>query len=332
MFFMLVTDEIYGKVEVNEPVLTELINSKAMPRLKKIPEAPVLVNPLTSYSRYEHCVGVMLLLRRFNASVEEQIAGLLHDVSHTAFSHLVDWAIGNVEKQDYQDTNHLKYIMTTDIPGILERNGFDVKRVTELKSFGLLEREIPDLCGDRIDYALRNFKHWENADAVAPTLNALAVRNGKFVFDSASAARIFADNYLKCQTQAWGNVKYTTNAHIFAKIIRAGLDQKIISIGDLYTYDEYVLEKLRKGSSSEINLLFKVLEDGVKYKLVDTKADMLSRKKLRYVDPLVLGENGSTSRLSKIDPEFDSLLKQYIGSPPHNIKFEYPQEITKALV
>jgi HD superfamily phosphohydrolase len=40
----------------------------------------------------------MLLVRRLGASLEEQIAALLHDVSHTAFSHVIDSVDHNLLK------------------------------------------------------------------------------------------------------------------------------------------------------------------------------------------------------------------------------------------
>ena len=46
-----------------------------------------ITQPIT---RYEHSVGVMLLARRVGGGLREQVAALLHDVSHTAFSHVID--------------------------------------------------------------------------------------------------------------------------------------------------------------------------------------------------------------------------------------------------
>lgn len=92
---MYLEDEIYGKIEVNEPVLVEIINSYELQRLKEIsmagyyPGCPEFNNP--EYNRYNHSVGVLLLLRRYGASLAEQIAGLIHDVSHSAFSHTIDY-------------------------------------------------------------------------------------------------------------------------------------------------------------------------------------------------------------------------------------------------
>ncbi|HUB93002.1 MAG TPA: HD domain-containing protein [Verrucomicrobiae bacterium] len=89
---MTIDDRVYGSAEVNSNVLLDLINSQPVQRLKGIAQfgIPDEFYHKQNYSRYEHSVGVMILLQRLGASEEEQIAGLLHDVSHTAFSHVID--------------------------------------------------------------------------------------------------------------------------------------------------------------------------------------------------------------------------------------------------
>ncbi len=85
---MLITDALYGSFEI-DGVLEELILSERVQRLKGIHQAGAsfLVNSKWNISRFEHSIGVMLLIKKFGGSVEEQIAALLHDVSHTVFSH-----------------------------------------------------------------------------------------------------------------------------------------------------------------------------------------------------------------------------------------------------
>ena len=97
-----IKDEIYGEFKVAEPVLISLINSQPIQRLKGIDNygIPKEMYQFPGFSRFDHSLGVLLLLRRLGAGIEEQVAGLLHDVSHTAFSHVVDWAIGDSEKED----------------------------------------------------------------------------------------------------------------------------------------------------------------------------------------------------------------------------------------
>ena len=40
----------------------------------------------------------MLLALKFGSSLEEQIKALLHDISHSAFSHVIDYVLGNIDK------------------------------------------------------------------------------------------------------------------------------------------------------------------------------------------------------------------------------------------
>jgi HD superfamily phosphohydrolase len=96
----------YGSSEVEEPVLLELIESPAFQRLKYIHQYGVAYYTTHSeeYTRYDHSLGVFAILRAKNCSLEEQIAGLLHDVSHTTFSHAGDWIFGKEnQEKDYQN-------------------------------------------------------------------------------------------------------------------------------------------------------------------------------------------------------------------------------------
>ena len=87
-------DTFYGSIDVQEPVLIDLIHSPAVQRLKRVHQYGVAfyTTHKENYTRYDHSLGVFAILRLKEASLQEQIAGLLHDVSHTAFSHVGDWA------------------------------------------------------------------------------------------------------------------------------------------------------------------------------------------------------------------------------------------------
>lgn len=96
---MIIEDPVYGRWKVEE-VLGELIHSPPVQRLQKIHPggAAHLVHSAWNVTRFEHSVGVMLLIRHLGGSLEEQVAGLLHDVSHTAFSHVVDIVVASPEE------------------------------------------------------------------------------------------------------------------------------------------------------------------------------------------------------------------------------------------
>ena len=124
---MVISDRVYGKVKIESPVLLELIKSKSLQRLKGISQfgIPDEFYYLKNFSRYEHSIGVMILLKQLGASEKEQIAGLLHDVSHTAFSHVIDWVVGEGLTEDFQDNQHKNFIKSSPLTKILKKYNYD---------------------------------------------------------------------------------------------------------------------------------------------------------------------------------------------------------------
>ena len=122
------TDRVYGEVEITESAVLELINSTTLQRLKDIDQAGYSSAhfPNTEHSRFEHSVGVYILLKRFKAPLEEQVAGLIHDVSHSALSHCIDYILdtGSQSEHNHQDNVFEEYVKKTPIPSILKKYNF----------------------------------------------------------------------------------------------------------------------------------------------------------------------------------------------------------------
>lgn len=118
---MIIHDSIYGIFETNQ-LLEELINTSTVQRLKNIHQggASYLVNPKWNVTRYEHSIGTMIFISMMSGSIEEQIAGLLHDISHTAFSHVIDFALDN-KKEDYHEEVFNHVVENSQIPNILKK-------------------------------------------------------------------------------------------------------------------------------------------------------------------------------------------------------------------
>ncbi len=122
MFF---NDSVYGTFTIGEPTLQELIASQPLQRLQDISMAGYAEPffPDSYHSRFEHSVGVCYLLSKFGASLKEQIAGLLHDISHTAFSHCIDYALleGSQTHHTFQDDAFETFVTHSVIPQILHK-------------------------------------------------------------------------------------------------------------------------------------------------------------------------------------------------------------------
>ena len=129
---MTYNDCIFGRVKIKEPVILELIKSKTLQRLKGIDQGgyqPLYAKPKTvlknrrHHNRFAHSLGVYLLLKKYGAPLEEQIAGLIHDVSHACFSHCIDYVLteGSQKKHSHQDNIFVEFVRKTEIPGILKK-------------------------------------------------------------------------------------------------------------------------------------------------------------------------------------------------------------------
>ncbi|KAG2387733.1 hypothetical protein C9374_001327 [Naegleria lovaniensis] len=86
-------------IEFSQLLYRLLFTCNAVSRLSKIHQAGAawLWNVSTwNVTRLEHSIGVMLLIRKLKPlDLEQQLAGLLHDISHTAFSHVIDYMLLN---------------------------------------------------------------------------------------------------------------------------------------------------------------------------------------------------------------------------------------------
>lgn len=300
---MTIHDRIYGQTTLDSKVILELINCRAVQRLKGICQygIPDEFYHFKNFSRYDHSVGVMLLLKKLGASEEEQIAGLLHDVSHTAFSHVIDWVLGEGGAENYQDDHHEQYIASTEIPRILQKYDYSAARIADYRLFGLLERDLPDLCADRFDYSLKEFPNI----AAQTCLAALTARDGQIVFANKKAAVLFAEHFLARQTIHWGGAEGVTRYKMFAKALRLALKDGIIQETDFWQNDDFVLGKLITSQNKEVQALLQALRaETVRHLQAGTT---IVYKKFRHVDPLFIDGN-QLRRLSQASPDFAGQL------------------------
>jgi len=308
---MKIIDSVYGEFCVEEPVLLELINSKPFQRLKKITQygIPYEYYMYKGFSRYEHSIGVLLLLKKFNADLEEQIAGLVHDISHPAFSHVVDWMVGNHEKEDYQDSVHSKFLAKSDISTILKKYDFDINSIADLKNFRLLDKEIPEVCADRLDYALREFKEWANPDIVKECYNSIIVIGDRLVFSKRKTAEDFGRTFLKCQNEHWSGAEAVVRYCLMSDILKYAVDKAIVNPEDFMQDDYFIINKLKKSNDEKILNALEQLSEKIIFENDYLNPEICAKKKFRYVNPEYL-EDGKIKRLSENIEEFNALIEK----------------------
>ncbi|EPP0853387.1 HD domain-containing protein [Listeria innocua] len=285
---MKMTDPLYGTFEI-EPALAELIQSPLVSRLAHVHQggSSYLVNPLWDLSRLNHSIGVMLFIRKFGGSLEEQIAGLLHDVSHTAFSHVVDYAL-DFKEEDYHEQIFEDFVKTSKIPAILEKYGYSFEGIFEdISKWKILEQEAPELCADRIDYTLQDlYRHGKISLAeVEEFLQALVMIDGRLYLANIALAEWFIEQYYSEVIDYFYDPLNVYSYEIVAEAMRIAFQQETITTSDLRLTDAELLAKLNANSDAreKIQLL-------ASPHLEENEADFTyhHKKKMRLINPSVL--------------------------------------------
>lgn len=303
---------LYGDYTITEPVIIDLLQDLYVLRLAKIHQYGVncYSKKLPDFSRLEHSIGVFVLLRRYGASLKEQIAGLLHDVSHTVFSHVGDMIFKHADgKSSYQDLIHENFLAQTSIATVLKQHGFGILDIKHKKNgFKALEQDLPDICADRLEYNLRGglVQGLLTQADITQILENLKFEDDTWYFISLEQAKKFARVPLYLTEHVW-----TSSAGRFidtyaAEAIRRAVDIDIITLDDVhFSTDDVVWQKLISCNDSCINQnIYKVVHWDECFTLGDTSNyDFVAYAKCRGIDPLIkIGD--TLKRLSEIDEEF----------------------------
>ncbi|AJH21342.1 HD domain protein [Bacillus mycoides] len=245
---MIISDVIYGEFKVDK-VLEELILSKPVQRLKGVHQAGAsyLMNEKWNVTRFDHSVGAMLLIKKLGGSVEEQIAGLLHDVSHTAFSHVIDYVFDN-ENESYHEEIFSSVVKNSEIPAILSKHGYNYEDILlDDSKWTLLEKSAPELCADRVDYTLRDMFTYGyiSLEEVHSFLEDLIEVDGKMVLQNIEIAEWFTKTYYKEVIDFFMKPMNIYGNDMLAKTLKLALHKKIIHPDDFLLEDHELITKLR---------------------------------------------------------------------------------------
>ena len=304
---------IYGDFEVTEPVLIELFSNPVMERIKYVRQYGVLdyvIKQRKEYTRYEHCVGVWALLRMHGATLQEQIAGLLHDASHTVFSHVADKLFSHQsEDSSYQDDIHAWYLKKNNIDLLLSRHNIVFDDILHKSgTHRMLEQDLPDICADRLEYNLQAgiLTNMLTNQDIAAILANIRYENGQWFFVDKQSAKKLALVSLFNTEHVWGGLEnnfiYTWTVHALNRALHIGL----LSLDDIhFSIDPLVWDKLWISNDP---LIIECLDKIVRHELFLTTLDSHERKsikkgKFRGLNPLVK-EDGQLKRLTDIDDEY----------------------------
>lgn len=310
----LVLTTLYGSTTITEPVLICLIQSPAFERLQNIHQygAAHYVEGQKKFTRYEHSLGVFFLTRKFGAPLSEQIAALLHDVSHTVFSHVGDVLFKSnyrTGKESYQDTIHEWYLQQCGLAKILQSYGYEHSCHAEAKhSQRCFEQDLPNLCTDRIEYNLSGgfLDGLITTSEISYLLDCLHFEEGNWFFDDQAIAEKFGRISLKLSESRWGSAWGVFVDYVASLALQRAMHLGLISADDVhFSQDHIVWQKL---SESQDELIVRYLDAIQKcpfhYELAECGSDAIClHGKFSGTDPLVLQE-GRLINVSELDPDY----------------------------
>ncbi len=261
-------DPLHGRINLTEehPLAAALVAQPTFRRLFEVQQfgdrratsAQMRVKP---HSRAEHSLGTYQLIRRHGGAEPLQIAGLLHDVGHTAFSHHGE-IVFDAERTETWHETMVRGLITDPEHGIapvLAEYGVDPEAVIQQLEHPLLDQSHPELCADRVDYIWRDAVAcgFMDADLAAENLTHLRVtEDGRdWYFDHPQPAQLTRELlellHTAVYTSNWmAEIKYLTGDLLRHGLDRGYLERKDILLGT----DDGVLDKLWTVDAEDLRL------------------------------------------------------------------------------
>lgn len=311
---MIIQDRIYGNIKLKSKVIEELILSKPLQRLKKISQdgAPHFIQPIRNVNRFEHSVGVWYLSSLFKRPIEEQIACLLHDVPHTAFSHVIDFVMED-EKHEFHEKFTEKLILESEIPSILSKYKINIKKVLDKEKFELLENDLPDISFDRWDYFMRDgyTLNFLPKTAINEFITSIHLNKNKLYFEDIRTASMYAILFTSFSRLIWLDPTSHGSFFLISEALKVALNNNLITEDDFFTDDELLMKKLKKTKNIKINKLLSRLKVGKEFVYTrENEAEFFGPNKPRCVNPFIKIKN-KLVRLSTQVPSLGYYFEEF---------------------
>ncbi len=298
---------LYGPIQVSTKI-AGLLETPLVRRLKGIRQNGVayLIDPRQSTSRYDHSLGVLSLAQLLGASESEQIAALLHDISHAAFSHLADLVFAH-KMQDFHEVVRERFLDSEDAKKTCDSFGLSIK---ELNCHDLPLVKGKRLNVDRLDYCIRDLLavgRIFQPEYAAIVHNLVVDESGEIRCKDLDTARLIFRKFIEVNKEVYFDPKVEAASLAVTVVLQRMLKNGMLSEGDFFKTDDHLLEKIAhspyKGVLEQVgpNMPFSVSQ-------TPTKLPPVIRK-LRYIDPILVGLEGP---LTHHCPDSKEFLEEYL--------------------
>jgi hypothetical protein len=349
--------ESINKLINSDELLKRLYTCSALNRLQFVYQQGITAKLNTQHNlvkyyghrpifRYEHSIGVSLLAYYFCQKAKlsdyetkkQMIIGLLHDISHIAFSHVADSVFGEqyheVHREEIIKKNKELYELLLEVEKEKKYN-IDLERdiLHDESDSKLIKAKNPHINCDRLDYFLRDghltgvFSLLE-VSKILQHVN-LSLESGILYFDDINYAKLFYDRTFSIAADNWNGAESIIPIGLFTQVIQHATKEKVISKEDLINKkDDEIFETLKTNYSKEINIIvnqqYSTIVRSNEIELPFLKHTYyyiyINDAKLRVLDPLVKYET-EYKKLSELSDRVDGNKKHYEKEIRNKLKF-----------
>ena len=303
--------------------LVQFANTPAMLRLKQVgmhcgceyTSFPIF-KYLERYSRYDHSVGVALIIYHFTRDMKQSLAGLFHDIATPSFSHVIDF-LNNDHLTQESTEDGTKEIIEQDmqIQELLQLYQLTTEDVCDYHMYPIADNNTPKLSADRLEYTLNNMINFNyaNMETIQTIYNDLLVNTNEFhevelQFQNLELAKQFAFGSLFCSKIYVSDEDRYSMQHL-AELLKNSIDNNVLTTYDLYQDEPTVIQKLLKHPAFQKKWNhFQQLEmiDKQNYQPNDDYRMILAKK--RYINPYIQ----NMGRITTIDIDYQKQLQEFL--------------------
>ena len=271
---------------------------------------------LALYSRFDHSLGVALIVWQYTHDKRQAMAGLLHDVATPVFAHVVDFLKGDYLAQETTEAGTEATICASrELLAVLKKYGLTVDEVKDYHIYPVADNDSPRLSADRLEYSIGNainygFADHRTAEALYSDITVGENEYGEteLIFAHLEQASAFAALALKCgKVYVCDEDRYAMQrlAEVLADALKAG----VITPDDLATTEPQIIAKLT--ADEKTATAWRTFRAMHATETADAaQAGGAWRKiyaKKRYIDPFVLRQG----RVSALDADFAAALAAF---------------------
>ena len=299
--------------------IEELIQTPSLQRLKDIGMNCgveytnfAFFQNIMPYSRYEHSIGVSLIVYHFTHDKKQTVAGLLHDIATPVFAHTIDFYHQDHLKQESTEFDTIKIIeQDQQLVSLLKEYDLTIEEVCNYHLYPLCDNDSPQLSADRLEYTLGNMYSYGfcTLKEIQNIFNDLKVNDlqNEIIFKHEEIAHFFTKKMLQCShIYVMDEDRYAME--YLSHLIKKAIEKNVVCESEFYLKEKEFIDLLKK--DQEIRKLwekYQKLNKVEKGKNTDYFCVKVFAKK-RYIDVIV--EN--KGRISTIDQHINNEIQQFL--------------------